>query len=135
MIDLKLLRIHTFRAGVLGASLFRIGVGAIPFLLPLMLQLSFGLTPFQSGMLTFAAAAGALVMKASAAPVIRALGFRRVLIANALISAVFMAATGLFTAATPHAVIFAVLLAGGFSARSNSPRSTRWPTPTSSPRR
>ena len=55
VIDLKLLRIHTFRAGVLGASLFRIGVGAIPFLLPLMLQLSFGLTPFQSGMLTFAA--------------------------------------------------------------------------------
>ena len=52
---------------MLGASLFRIGVGAVPFLLPLMLQLSFGLTPFQAGMLTFSTAAGALVMKASAA--------------------------------------------------------------------
>ncbi len=114
VIDLKLLKIQTFRAGVLGASFFRIGVGAIPFLLPLMLQLSFGLTPFQSGMLTFAAAAGALVMKASAAPIIRIFGFRRVLIVNALISAVFMAVNGFFTAATPHAVIFAVLLAGGF---------------------
>ncbi len=114
VIDLKLLAIPTFRAGVLGASFFRIGVGAIPFLLPLMLQLSFGLTPFQSGMLTFAAAAGALVMKASAAPIIRTFGFRRVLIVNALISAVFMGVNGFFTAATPHVLIFAVLLAGGF---------------------
>ena len=71
VIDLKLLRIPTFRAGVLGASFFRIGVGAIPFLLPLMLQLSFGLTPFQSGMITFAAAAGAVIMKVTAAPIIR----------------------------------------------------------------
>ncbi len=114
MIDLRLLEIQTFRAGVLGASLFRIGVGAVPFLLPLMLQLSFGLTPFQSGLLTFAAATGALVMKASAAPIIRALGFRRVLIVNAVISAAFMAANGFFTAAWPHALMFAVLLAGGF---------------------
>jgi MFS family permease len=114
VIELNLLKVQTFRAGVLGASLFRIGVGAIPFLLPLMLQLSFGLTPFQSGILTFSAAAGALVMKVSAAPVIRAFGFRRVLIVNALISTAFMALNGFFTAATPHALIFAALLIGGF---------------------
>ena len=110
-------------------------MGAIPFLLPLMLQLSFGLTPFQSGMLTFAAAAGSLLMKATAAPVIRAFGFRSVLIVNALISAVFMGANGLFTAATPHVLIFAVLLAGGFFRSLELPRSTRWLTPTSSKRR
>ena len=114
VIDLKLLRIATFRAGVLGAALFRIGVGAVPFLLPLMLQLSFGLTPFQSGMLTFSTAAGSLVMKASAAPIIRSFGFRRVLIVNAFISTGFMAVNGFFTAATPHAIVFALLLAGGF---------------------
>jgi EmrB/QacA subfamily drug resistance transporter len=114
VIDLRLLKIPTFRAGVLGASFFRIGVGAMPFLLPLMLQLSFGLTPFQSGMLTFASAGGALLMKATAAPVIRTFGFRRVLIVNALISTLFMGVNGFFTAATPHAIIFAVLLAGGF---------------------
>lgn len=113
-IALELLRIPTFRAGVLGASFFRIGVGAIPFLLPLMLQLSFGLTPFQSGTLTFAAAAGALLMKVSAGPIIRTFGFRRVLIVNAAISAIFMGANGFFTAATSHAIIIAVLLAGGF---------------------
>ena len=47
----------------LGGTLFRIGIGAVPFLLPLMFQLGFGLTPFQSGMMTFVSAFGAIVMK------------------------------------------------------------------------
>lgn len=114
VIDLKLLSIPTFRAGVIGASFFRIGVGAIPFLLPLMLQLSFGLTPFQSGTITFTATAGALIMKMSAAPIIRTFGFRRVLIVNAIISTCFMAVNGFYTAATPHLLIVAFLLTGGF---------------------
>ena len=114
VIDLRLLRIPTFRASVIGALFFRIGVGAMPFLLPLMLQLSFGLSPFRSGSITFAAAAGALLMKATAAPIIRRFGFRNVLIVNAAISSAFLAATGFFTAAMPHAVIVAALLAGGF---------------------
>ncbi len=114
VIDLKLLRIPTFRASVIGATFFRIGVGAVPFLLPLMLQLSFGLSPFQSGSITFAASAGALIMKATAAPIIRRFGFRNVLIVNAAVSSAFLAATGFFTAETAHAVIIAMLLAGGF---------------------
>jgi EmrB/QacA subfamily drug resistance transporter len=113
-IDLRLLRIPAFRASVIGASFFRIGVGAMPFLLPLMLQLGFGLSPFQSGMVTFASAAGALIMKATAAPAIRYFGFRNVLIVNALISTAFMGVNGFFTAATPHFVIIAFLLIGGF---------------------
>ena len=114
VIDLRLLRIPTFRAGVIGASFFRIGVGAVPFLLPLMLQLSFGLSPFQSGSITFAASAGSMLMKATAAPIIRRFGFRNVLIVNALISSAFLAATGFFTAGTAHAIIIATLLTGGF---------------------
>jgi EmrB/QacA subfamily drug resistance transporter len=114
VIDLRLLRIPTFRAGVVGATFFRIGVGAMPFLLPLMLQLSFGLSPFQSGLITFAAAAGAIVMKATAAPIIRRFGFRNVLIVNSIVSAAFLGATGFFTAGTTHIVIIGVLLLGGF---------------------
>ncbi len=114
VIDLQLLRIPTFRAAVVGGSFFRIGVGAVPFLLPLMLQLSFGLSPFQSGAITFASSAGALVMKAAAAPIIRRFGFRNVLIVNAAISSAFLAAAGFFTAGTPHWAIIAVLLIGGF---------------------
>jgi EmrB/QacA subfamily drug resistance transporter len=114
VIDLALLRVPTFRASVAGGSLFRVGIGAIPFLLPLLFQAGFGLSAFESGLLTFAAAAGAMLMKATAVPILRTFGFRRVLIANALISSAFIAAYGLFQPTTPHLVILAVLLAGGF---------------------
>ncbi len=114
VIELRLLRIPTFRAAVIGASFFRIGVGAIPFLLPLLFQLGFGLNPFQSGMLLLAAAAGALVMKVTAAPILRRFGFRETLIVNAAICAAFLLANGFFDAQTPHWVIVAVLLVSGF---------------------
>lgn len=114
VLDLGLLRLTTFRVGVLGASLFRIGIGAIPFLLPLMLQVSFGLSPLESGMLTFAASAGAMVMKATAAPILRRFGFRKVLVVNSVISSAFIAANALFTPETPHLAIIGILLVGGF---------------------
>jgi MFS family permease len=108
------LSLRTYRTSVVGGFFFRAGVGAIPFLLPLMLQVGFGLTPFESGSLTFASAAGALCMKFTAAPILRRLGFRQVLVTNTIISAVFLAASALFTPTTPHLIIFAVLLIGGF---------------------
>ncbi|MFA9387857.1 MAG: MFS transporter, partial [Methyloceanibacter sp.] len=114
LLDLNLLRIDTFYASVVGGFLFRIGVGASPFLLPLFLQLGFGMTPLQSGMLTFATAVGAIAMKTTAAPILRRVGFKRVLVWNAVISALFIATASLFSAATPSAVIMAVLLVGGF---------------------
>ena len=114
ILDLKLLRIPTFFAGVAGGLLFRIGIGALPFILPLLLQVGFGLTPFESGSLTFATAAGAIVMKFTASTALRWFGFRRTLIVNALISGAFMASDALFTPATPHWLIFFTLLAGGF---------------------
>ena len=114
IIDLALLRIATFRASVAGGFVFRLGIGALPFLLPLMLQLGFGLNPFQSGCLTFAAAAGAMLMKTSAKPILRRFGFRRVLVWNAALSAVFMVGYGLFRPSTPEWLLWAALLAGGF---------------------
>jgi len=114
LLDLNLLKVDTFFASVVGGFLFRIGVGATPFLLPLFLQLGFGLNPLQSGMLTFASAVGAIAMKATAAPIIRQFGFKRVLVSNAVISSFFIAAVALFTVGTPHIVVLAVLLVGGF---------------------
>ncbi|MFO1089188.1 MAG: DHA2 family efflux MFS transporter permease subunit [Hyphomicrobiales bacterium] len=114
ILNLRLLGIETFRSSVTGGTLFRIGVGAIPFLLPLMLQVGFGLNAFASGSLTFAAAAGALMMKFSARPILKQLGFRTVLVVNAFICSAFLAVYALFTPATPHALIVAVLVASGF---------------------
>ena len=113
LLDLRLLALPTFRSGLTGGILFRVGVGAIPFLLPLMFQLGFGLSALQSGLLTFASAAGAMFMKTLASRILRRFGFRQVLTWNALIAATFMACNGLFTPSTPIAVILAVLLVGG----------------------
>ena len=114
LLDLNLLKIPTFFAGVVGGFLFRIGIGAIPFLLPLLLQVGFGLTPFESGSLTFVTAAGAMAMKFSASAIIRRFGFRKVLLMMAFISAAFLASYGLFTAGTPHWLMLAALLIGGY---------------------
>ena len=114
VINLRLLALPTFRASILGGFLFRIGIGSIPFLLPLMLQIGFGLNPFQSGSLTFAASAGAMLMKATAGPILKRIGFRRVLVYNCLLSAGFLASYSLFTAQTPHLLMLGLLLLGGF---------------------
>lgn len=114
ILDLKLLRIPTFRASVIGGSMFRVGVGAQPFLLPLLFQVGFGLNAFQSGSLTFVAAVGAMTMKASAAPILRWFGFKTVLLFNAFISSAFVFMPGWFTPDTPHGVILTLLLLGGF---------------------
>ena len=62
LLDFSLLRHRTFLVAVTGGTLFRIGIGAIPFLLPMMLQLTFGKSAAQSGLITFASSLGALLM-------------------------------------------------------------------------
>src|SRR6185437_4423405 len=76
VLDFSLLRLSTLRAAIFGGFMFRVGIGALPFLLPLLMQIGFGLTPFQSGLVTFASSAGAMGMKALAARIIRSFGFR-----------------------------------------------------------
>jgi EmrB/QacA subfamily drug resistance transporter len=113
-LDLDLFRLRTFQAAVVGGFIFRLGIGALAFLLPLMLQIGFGMTPFQSGLITLATALGSLGMRFATTTVLRWFGFRRVLIFNALISMFFLAACAAFTQSTPFIVMMAVLLAGGF---------------------
>ena len=114
VLDFTLLRLPTLRAAIIGGFMFRLGIGSLPFLLPLMMQVGFGLSPFQSGLVTFGSAVGAMGMKTLAARIIRAFGFRNMMTVNALISAVFLAACGLFTATTPLLLIMIILVVGGF---------------------
>lgn len=113
VVDLGLLDLPTFRASMAGGFLFRVGIGALPFLLPMLLQIGFGLSPLESGLLTFAGAVGAIFMKLLAGPILRRFGFRRVLIGNALLCGAFIAAYGLFRPDTPVPVILAALFVGG----------------------
>ena len=113
LLDVTLLRIPTFATSVVAGSLFRIGIGAMPFLLPLMLQLGFGLSPLRSGLITFVSAAGALTVKPIAKPMLRRFGFRAVLSVNAALSAVVVALTAAFRPSWPILAIYGVLLIGG----------------------
>jgi MFS family permease len=115
ILNLNLFKNPTFRASTVGGTLFRICVGAMPFLTPLMLQLGFGLTPFQSGLITFAGAIGAITTKFMAKRVFAAAGFRSTLLGAAMVTTLVTVITGLFTPSTPHLVIIGVLLLGGFS--------------------
>ena len=114
LLDFRFLRIATYRTGVIGGGVFRIGVGAMPFLLPLMLQLGFGYSALQSGLLTCTSALAAMFMKTLAVAILRRFGFRSVLTWNALIAAATVGSYGLFTQTTPYFLMLALLLAGGF---------------------
>lgn len=114
VLDLSVFRIATFRAGISGGSLFRAGAGSLVFLLPLLLQVVFGMTAFASGTVTFATAVGSMSMKMAAKPVLRRFGFRKVIIVNSVISAAAIAMCGFFTASTPVLLIFVLLLVTGF---------------------
>lgn len=114
-IDLNLLAIPSFRAGIVGGLFFRVGVGASPFLLPLLLQVGFGMTAFAAGTLTLATGIGALTMKFLAPRILNRFGFRQVLVVNAVLAAIMLAVPGLFAISTPAWVMLTVLLIGGFS--------------------
>ncbi len=114
LLDLSLLKIPTFRASVVGGAFFRFGIGAMPFLLPLMLQTCFGRSPLSSGLITFAAAGGALLMKFVARPILNTFGFRNVLTWNAILSAISILGCAFFDSATPALLMFGILLIGGF---------------------
>jgi EmrB/QacA subfamily drug resistance transporter len=114
LLDLTLLRIPTFLVSVAGGSLFRVGVGAMPFLLPLMLQLGFGDSALRSGLITLASSAGAIVMKPATTFALRRFGFRDTLLVNGVLSALFIGLCAGFREAWPAAAIYIVLLLGGF---------------------
>lgn len=114
VLNFRLMRIPTFRVSVLAGTCSRIVVGAVPFLLPMMLQLGFGFSAAQSGLVTFSSAAGSLAMKAAAPRVLRRIGFRNTMVWVGLIATLFAASTAFFRPDWPIALIYALLLAGGF---------------------
>ncbi|MCU0945713.1 MAG: MFS transporter [Rubritepida sp.] len=112
-LDLGLLRAPSFHHAALAGSLFRIGAGAVPFLVPLLLQLGFGWSATEAGFVAFATALGAFAMKPLARPILRRFGFRTALAVNGVLAAAGVAVGAAFTPAWPIAAIFLALAAGG----------------------
>ena len=114
ILDLRLFAQPLFRLTMIGGTVFRLGTGAMPFLFPLMLQLAFGLSPFESGMVTFASAVGAFAMKFVAERIIARIGFRSALITACTITAAGVLAMGLYSPGTPTPIMMGFLVITGF---------------------
>ncbi|MBD2936422.1 multidrug efflux MFS transporter [Burkholderia pseudomallei] len=114
-VDLSLLGIPTFHAATIAGSLFRAGAGALPFLVPLTLQVGFGASASRSGAITLASALGSLVMRPMTHAALHRAPMRTVLIAGSVSFAAVLAACATLSPAWPDAAVFALLLVGGLS--------------------
>jgi EmrB/QacA subfamily drug resistance transporter len=116
LLQLSLFAARTFRVSVFGGFVTRLGVGGMPFLLPLLFQLGLGLPAWQSGLLMMPTAAAAMGMKVISAAMLRRFGFRQVLVVNTLLVACTIASYSLVGPATPIVGIVALgLLMGLFN--------------------
>ena len=114
LLRLALFRIRTFRVSVAGGFITRLGLGGLPFLLPILYQLGLGLPAWQSGLMMMPATAAAMFMKTIAGPILKRFGYRRVLTVNTLLIGITISLFSGVTATTPIVLIVALALAQGF---------------------
>jgi EmrB/QacA subfamily drug resistance transporter len=117
VLDPRAFAIRTFRIATLFGGLARIAIGAVPFLVPVLLQLGFGYTPFEAGLFAFLIAAGSILMKSTAPPILRRFGFRRLLVGNSMVVAVLLIGLAGLSPGTPGwAVALHLVVLGYFRA-------------------
>ena len=114
LLRLALFRVRTFRVSVAGGFITRLGVGGLPFLLPLLYQIGMGLPAWQSGLLMMPTAAAAMGMKLIAPKVLGRYGFRQVLVVNTLMIGLTICLFSLVTPSSPITLIVGLSLTVGF---------------------
>jgi MFS family permease len=114
LLRLTLFKVRTFRVSVVGGFITRLGIGGMPFLLPLLYQLGLGLPAWESGLLMMPTAAAAMGMKVLSTKILRRHGFRRTLIVNTVLLGMTLCAFSQVTPSTPLAMIVLLGLAQGF---------------------
>jgi EmrB/QacA subfamily drug resistance transporter len=114
LLKLQLFRVRTFRVAVGGGFITRIGMGGMPFLLPLLYQLGMGLPAWESGLLMMPSAAAAITMKVAAKRILARLGYKRVLTINTVMIGVMIGTFSLVDASTPKVFIVLIALTLGF---------------------
>ncbi|GAC1670777.1 MAG: multidrug transporter subunit MdtD [Steroidobacteraceae bacterium] len=114
LLRLGLVRIRSFRVAVFGNLFTRLGIGGIPFLLPLLYQVGLGYTPIQSGLLMMPSALAAMTLKLTMPHILKRFGYRSVLIANTIALGLTIFLFALIDAATPVWAIVSMAFAYGF---------------------
>lgn len=112
-VDLGLFGQRSFAVGTLAGGLCRVGLNGAPFLLPLMLQVGFGMSPVASGSLTFVSSVGAVLVRVVAGPLLRRFGFKGVLSGSAILGALVLAGFALLEPTTPRWIIAAAIFLFG----------------------
>jgi MFS family permease len=115
LMNVAVVHIRTFSVSLLGGSVFRIAISTLPFLLPLMFQLGFGLSAFDAGLLVLGVFAGNLAMKPFTSSIMQRWGFRQVLLVNGCIGVAAIAACALLDQAMGWPLILLILFIGGLS--------------------
>jgi EmrB/QacA subfamily drug resistance transporter len=113
LVQLRVLRTPTLRITVSGGALYRLVITAVPFLLPLQFQLSFGWTPLSAGLVVAALFAGNIAIKPATTPLMRRLGIRRLLVGTALLSAGWFVLLATMGPGTPVPLILVILFVSG----------------------
>jgi EmrB/QacA subfamily drug resistance transporter len=114
LLRLSLFQVRTFRVSVVGGFVTRLGIGGLPFLLPLLYQLGLGLPAWQSGLLMMPSAAAAMGMKFLASRVLARFGYRQVLIVNTVMIGFTISLFSLIAPGTPILMIVLLSLTMGF---------------------
>ncbi|WP_421524320.1 DHA2 family efflux MFS transporter permease subunit [Pseudomonas yamanorum] len=115
LLALGVVSVRTFSVCLCGGSIFRVAISTLPFLLPLMFQLAFGLSAFDAGLLVLAVFAGNLAMKPFTTWVMQRWGFRPVLMINGILGVLAIAACALLDERMSWALILFILFVGGLS--------------------
>ena len=114
LLNMRLFKVRTFRVSVAGGFVTRLGIGALPFLLPLLYQLGLKLPAWQSGLLMMPAAAAAMTMKMFAPGLLARFGYRRILLINTIMIGCTICGFSLVGTGTPVVVIVLLGFAMGF---------------------
>jgi len=115
LLNIAALKLPTFAVAIVGGSAFRIAINAVPFVTPLMFQIGFGMSAFQSGLLLLALFAGNVAMKPFTTPLLRRFGFRTLLNYNGVLVVAGIVACVWLTPNTPRIIIMATLFFGGLT--------------------
>ncbi len=114
LLSLALFRIRTFRSAVSGSFFTRLGIGGIPFILPLLYQVGLGFTPIQSGLMMMPQAIAAMSLKATMPGILARFGYRNVLVLNTLILGAQILLFATIGSTTPVWLIAGQLFCFGF---------------------
>lgn len=115
LLPMVAMKIKSYAVTVIGGSLFRIAIGSLPFLLPLLFQLGYGMSPFDAGLLVLSVFAGNLAMKPFTSAILFRFPFRSILVVNGLINTLTIFACAFLTPAVPTALTFILLFISGMS--------------------